>query len=52
MAFKLWTAKLNNEEKERVTDKICDQMIDDLELAWEQIKLDHLLPKKVIRNGT
>ena len=45
MSFVLWQAKLTDEEAERATDEICDRMIDDLELAWEQIK-DEILPEK------
>ena len=41
----VWQAKLTDEETERTTDDILDQMIDDLEIAWEHIKDDHLKPK-------
>ena len=38
----LWQAKLTEEETARLTDQDCDQMTDDLEIYFEQLKTDHL----------
>jgi len=41
----LWTARLTSQEAQGVDDPTSDEMIDELEEAWAQIKLRHAIPK-------
>lgn len=45
MTITVWQAKLEGEDEEKATDKILDQMCDELNDFWEDLK------DKYLKNG-